>query len=73
MVQSPNKSLTLEEFLALSEGDVTSEFFNGEAVPKYKNNEMSAVAITGGSPATRCLPKFFHSRFQKTKVFKAKL
>jgi Uma2 family endonuclease len=52
MVQSPNKSLTLEEFLALSEGDVTYEFFNGEAVPKYKNNEMS--------------PKFFHSRFQKT-------
>jgi Uma2 family endonuclease len=46
MVQSPNKRLTLEEFLALPEGDVTYEFVNGEAVPKYKDNEMS--------------PKFFH-------------
>jgi Uma2 family endonuclease len=38
--------LTLEEFLALPEGDVTYEFVNGEAVPKYKDEEMS--------------PKFFH-------------
>lgn len=52
MVQSPNKRLTLEEFLALPEGDVTYEFVNGAAVPKYKDDEMS--------------PKFFHSRFQKT-------
>jgi Uma2 family endonuclease len=52
MVQSPNKRLTLEEFLALPEGDVTYEFVNGEAIPKYKDEEMS--------------PKFFHSRFQKT-------
>lgn len=52
MLQSPNKRLTLEEFLALAEGDVTYEFVNGEAIPKYKNDEMS--------------PKFFHSRFQKT-------
>jgi Uma2 family endonuclease len=52
MLQSPNKRLTLEEFLALPEGDVTYEFVNGEAIPKYKNDEMS--------------PKFFHSRFQKT-------
>jgi Uma2 family endonuclease len=53
MVQSPNKKrLTLEEFLALPEGDVTYEFVNGEAIPKYKDEEMS--------------PKFFHSRFQKT-------
>jgi Uma2 family endonuclease len=66
MVQSPNKRLTLEEFLALPEGDVTYEFVNGEAIPKYKDNEMSAVATTGGTPATRCSPKFFHSRFQKT-------
>ncbi len=44
--------LTLEEFLALPEGDVTYEFVNGAAVPKYKNDEMS--------------PKFFHARFQKT-------
>ncbi|MDY6897997.1 MAG: Uma2 family endonuclease [Cyanobacteriota bacterium] len=43
--------LTLEEFLALEE-DVTYEFINGTAVPKYKDDEMS--------------PKFFHSRFQKT-------
>jgi Uma2 family endonuclease len=43
MVQSPNKRLTLEEFLALPEGDVTY----GEAVPKYKDEEMS--------------PKFSHS------------
>jgi Uma2 family endonuclease len=47
MVQSPNKRLSLEEFLALPEGDVTYEFINGEAVPKYKDVEMS--------------PKFFHS------------
>jgi Uma2 family endonuclease len=46
MVQSPNKCLTLEEFLALPEGDVTYEFVNGAAVPKYKTDEMS--------------PKFFH-------------
>jgi Uma2 family endonuclease len=52
MVQSPNKRLTLEEFLTLLEGDVTYEFIKGEAIPKYKNHDMS--------------PKFFHSRFQKT-------
>ena len=44
--------LTLEEFLALPESDITYEFVNGEAVPKYKNDEMS--------------PKFFHSTIQKT-------
>ncbi|QLE58825.1 Uma2 family endonuclease [Nostoc sp. TCL26-01] len=47
MVQSSNQRLTLEEFLALPEGDITYEFVNGEAVPKYKDDEMS--------------PKFFHS------------
>jgi Uma2 family endonuclease len=52
MVKSSLKPLSVEEFLALPEGDVTYEFINGEAVPKYKNDEMS--------------PKFFHSRFQKT-------
>ncbi|MBC1239365.1 Uma2 family endonuclease [Nostoc sp. 2RC] len=46
MVQSSNQRLSLEEFLALPEGDITYEFVNGEAVPKYKNDEMS--------------PKFFH-------------
>ncbi|MCC5643625.1 Uma2 family endonuclease [Nostoc sp. CHAB 5824] len=46
MVQSSNQRLTLEEFLALPEGDITYEFVNGEAVPKYKDNEIS--------------PKFFH-------------
>ncbi len=46
MLQSPNKRLTLEEFLALPEGDITYEFVNGEAIPKYKDEEMS--------------PKFFH-------------
>ncbi|MEA5594162.1 Uma2 family endonuclease [Rivularia sp. UHCC 0363] len=45
MVQSP-KCLTLEEFLALPEGDVTYEYVNGAAVPKYKDDQMS--------------PKFFH-------------
>jgi Uma2 family endonuclease len=43
MVQSLNKHLTLEEFFALLEGDVTYEFINGEAVPKYKDEEMSAT------------------------------
>lgn len=38
--------LTLEEFLALPESDLTYEFVNGEAIPKYKNQQMS--------------PKFFH-------------
>lgn len=52
MVQSSNQRLTLEEFLALPEGDITYEFVNGEAVPKYKDDEMS--------------PKFFHSTVQKT-------
>jgi Uma2 family endonuclease len=47
MVQSSNQRLTLEEFLALPEGDITYEFVNGEAVPKCKDDEMS--------------PKFFHS------------
>jgi Uma2 family endonuclease len=46
MIQSSNKRLTLEEFLALPEGDIKYEFVNGEAVPKYKNDEVS--------------PKFFH-------------
>ncbi|MBD2299814.1 Uma2 family endonuclease [Nostoc sp. FACHB-190] len=46
MVQSSNQSLTVEEFLALPEGDVTYELIDGQAVPKYKNDEMS--------------PKFFH-------------
>ena len=44
--------LTVEEFLALPLCDVTYEFVNGAAVPKYKDDTMS--------------PKFFHSRFQKT-------
>ncbi|MFK0732326.1 MAG: Uma2 family endonuclease [Gloeotrichia echinulata GP01] len=52
MIQSSIKRLTLEEFLALSEGDVTYEFVNGEAVPKYDESS----------------PKFFHSRVQKTLV-----
>ncbi|MBD2439964.1 Uma2 family endonuclease [Nostoc sp. FACHB-110] len=46
MVQSSNQRLTMEEFLALPEGDIKYEFVNGEAVPKYKDDEMS--------------PKFFH-------------
>lgn len=41
------RQLTLEEFLALPEGDITYELIDGEAVPKFKNDEMS--------------PKFFHS------------
>ncbi len=47
MVQTTGKRLTLEEFLALPEGDVIYEFVNGQAVPKFKPPEMS--------------PKFFHS------------
>lgn len=52
MVQSSHQRLTLEEFLALPAGDITYEFVNGEAVPKYKNEEMS--------------PKFFHATVQKS-------
>ncbi|MBG1260520.1 Uma2 family endonuclease [Nostoc commune] len=39
--------LTLEEFLALPEGDITYELIDGEAVSKFKNDEIA--------------PKFFHS------------
>ncbi len=39
--------LTLEEFLALPEGDITYELIDGEAVPKFKNDEIRT--------------KFFHS------------
>lgn len=39
--------LTLAEFLTLPESDTVYEFVNGEAVPVYKNEQMS--------------PKFFHS------------
>lgn len=39
--------LTLEQFLALPEGDIIYELIDGEAVPKFKNDPMS--------------PKFFHS------------
>ncbi|TAF04578.1 MAG: Uma2 family endonuclease [Nostocales cyanobacterium] len=45
MIQLKNK-LTIEEFLSLPESDNVYEFVNGEAVPKYKNEQMS--------------PKFFH-------------
>ena len=47
MVKSSSKQLTLEQFLALPEGDAIYEFIDGEAVQKFKNDEMS--------------PKFFHS------------
>lgn len=39
--------LTLEEFLLLPQGDIIYELIDGEAVPKFKNDEIS--------------PKFFHS------------
>lgn len=39
--------LTLEEFFSLPEGDITYELVDGQAVAKFKNDEMS--------------PKFFHS------------
>ncbi|MBN3910420.1 MAG: Uma2 family endonuclease [Nostoc sp. NMS1] len=32
--------LTLEEFLTLPEGDIIYELIDGEAVPKFKNDEM---------------------------------
>ncbi|AUT01725.1 hypothetical protein CLI64_15770 [Nostoc sp. CENA543] len=39
--------LTWEEFLALPQGDIIYELIDGEAIPKFKNDEMP--------------PKFFHS------------
>ncbi|BAZ85845.1 hypothetical protein NIES806_20490 [Dolichospermum compactum NIES-806] len=45
MTQLKNR-LTVEEFLALPESDTTYEFVDGEAVAKYKNEQMS--------------PEFFH-------------
>jgi Uma2 family endonuclease len=47
MVQASGQQLTLEEFLALPEGDVIYELVNGQAVPKFKPPDMA--------------PKFFHS------------
>jgi Uma2 family endonuclease len=47
MVQATGQRLTLEEFLALPEGDVICEFVRGQVVPKFPGDEMS--------------PKFFHS------------
>lgn len=47
MVQVTGQRLTLEDFLALPEGDIIYEFVRGQAVPKFPGNEMS--------------PKFFHS------------
>lgn len=41
MIKSPLKHLTLEEFLALPESDITYELVDGEAIPKFKNDEMS--------------------------------
>jgi len=52
MVQFSHQRLTLEEFLALPDEDIKYEFVNGEAVPKYKDDETS--------------PKFFHSTVQKS-------
>ncbi len=47
MVKLSSKQLTLEQFLVLPEGDTIYEFVDGEAVQKFKNDEMS--------------PKFSHS------------
>ena len=41
MIKSPLKDLTLEEFLALTESDTIYELVDGEAIPKFKNDEMS--------------------------------
>lgn len=47
MVHITHKRLTLDEFFALSEGDVIYELVDGQAVPKFKSSNMA--------------PKFFHS------------
>ncbi|WP_277878044.1 Uma2 family endonuclease [Leptolyngbya sp. FACHB-261] len=47
MVQAIGQQLTLEEFLALPEGNVLYQLVDGQAVPKFKSPETS--------------PKFFHS------------
>ncbi|MBE9008491.1 Uma2 family endonuclease [Fortiea sp. LEGE XX443] len=49
MVQYSNQPLTLDEFLALPEGDIKYEFVNGEAVPKYKDDEMSPKFFYGST------------------------
>lgn len=41
MIKSPLKHLTLEEFFALPESDITYELVDGEAIPKFRNDEMS--------------------------------
>ncbi|KGF72619.1 hypothetical protein DO97_07105 [Neosynechococcus sphagnicola sy1] len=47
MVPTLAQPLTLQEFLALPEGDVIYEFVDGQAVPKLSDPDMS--------------PKYFHS------------
>ncbi|BAY64050.1 hypothetical protein NIES22_41410 [Calothrix brevissima NIES-22] len=42
-----NSQLTLEEFLALPQGDIIYELIDGAAVPKFTNDDMA--------------PKYFHS------------
>ena len=47
---SPNTKLTLEEFLALPEGDVNYEFVDGQAVPKVSPKYFhSTLQLTLGS------------------------
>ena len=44
MVQTPAKSLTLEEFLQLPETDPTSEYINGRIIQKpMPQGEHSAI------------------------------
>ncbi len=43
MTQLKNK-LTLEEFLALPDGEIIYELIDGEAIPKFKDDKISAVA-----------------------------
>lgn len=50
MIRVPPQLLSLEDFLALPEGDIIYELVDGRAIPKTKSPEMS--------------PKRFHSRLQ---------
>jgi Uma2 family endonuclease len=49
MVKSSHQSLTVQEFLALPDEDIKYEFVNGEAVPKYKNDEIGAKFFHGST------------------------
>ncbi len=57
MVQSPNKTISLEEFLAMPETKPASEYINGEIIqkpmPKGKHSTIQGELVTTINPIVR--------------------